>query len=97
MVSAEHRVTAGLSVVEAADERYLSLAVSPDVQVLVVADHEGAAHPVVWVVPGPARGADDALGHDVRSYDSPCASTSSAARSAGCWDADVRSRGRMSS
>ena len=39
--------------------------------VLVVADHEGAAHPVVWVAPGPGRIVYDALGHDVRSYDSP--------------------------
>lgn len=71
VVSAEHPITAGLGVVEADDERYLSLAVSPDVQVLVVADHEGAAHPVVWVAPGPGRVVYDALGHDVRSYDSP--------------------------
>ena len=48
-----------------------SLRVSPDVQVLVVADHDGTAHPVVWVAPGPGRIVYDALGHDVRSYDSP--------------------------
>ena len=71
VVSAGHPITAGLSFVEAADERYLSLAVSPDVHVLVVADHEGAAHPVAWVAPGLARVVYDALGHDVRSYDSP--------------------------
>ena len=40
-------------------------------QVLVVADHDGTAHPVVWVAPGPGRIVYDALGHDVRSYDSP--------------------------
>ena len=31
----------------------------------------GTAHPVVWVAPGPGRVVYDALGHDVRSYDSP--------------------------
>ena len=46
-------------------------AAAPDVQVLVVADHEGTAHPVVWVAPGPGRIVYDALGHDLRSYDSP--------------------------
>ena len=71
MVDPTHPVTAGLSVVEAPDEQYLSLEVSPDVHVLVVAEHEGAPHPVVWVAPGPGRVVYDALGHDVRSYDSP--------------------------
>ncbi|KQY47118.1 ThuA domain-containing protein [Cellulomonas sp. Root137] len=71
VVDPTHPVTAGLSVVEAPDEQYLSLEVSPDVHVLVVAEHEGAPHPVVWVAPGPGRVVYDALGHDVRSYDSP--------------------------
>ncbi|WP_456844421.1 ThuA domain-containing protein [Cellulomonas sp. P5_C6] len=71
VVDPSHPVTAGLLVVEADDERYLDLEVAPDVQVLVVADHEGAEHPVVWVAPGPGRVVYDALGHDVRSYDSP--------------------------
>ncbi|WP_421734839.1 ThuA domain-containing protein [Cellulomonas sp.] len=71
VVDPSHPVSAGLSTVEALDEQYLSLEVSPDVHVLVVADHEGVAHPVVWVAPGPGRVVYDALGHDVRSYDSP--------------------------
>ena len=71
VVDAAHPVTTGLTTIEAADERYLSLDVAPGAQVLVVADHEGAPHPVVWVAPGPGRVLYDALGHDVRSYDSP--------------------------
>ena len=71
VVDAEHPVVAGLTEITADDEQYLSLEVSPGVQVLVVADHEGGSHPVVWVAPGPARVVYDALGHDVRSYDSP--------------------------
>ena len=70
-VVSDHTLVAGLSEITADDEQYLSLRVSPDVQVLVVADHEGVAHPVVWVAPGPGRIVYDALGHDVRSYDSP--------------------------
>ena len=70
VVDPAHPVTAGLSVVEAPDERYLELDVSPDAQVLVVADHEGVSHPVVWLAPGPGRVLYDALGHDLRSYDS---------------------------
>jgi len=70
-VVCDHPVVAGLREVTADDEQYLSLQVSPDVQVLVVADHDGTAHPVVWVAPGPGRIVYDALGHDVRSYDSP--------------------------
>ncbi|WP_315096416.1 ThuA domain-containing protein [uncultured Cellulomonas sp.] len=71
VVDPTHPVTQGLSVVEAPDEQYLALDVSPDAHVLVVADHEGVAHPVVWVAPGPGRVLYDALGHDLRSYGSP--------------------------
>ena len=71
VVDDEHPVTAGMSVVHADDERYLDLVVSPESRVLLVADHAGVAHPVVWVAAGPRRVVYDALGHDVRSYDSP--------------------------
>jgi uncharacterized protein len=71
VVASDHPVVAGLSEISVQDEQYLSLDVSPDVEVLVVADHEGTAHPVVWVAPGPGRIVYDALGHDVRSYRSP--------------------------
>lgn len=70
-VVSDHPLVAGLTEVAAEDEQYLALRVSPDVQVLVVADHEGTAHPVVWIAPGPGRIVYDALGHDVRSYASP--------------------------
>jgi len=54
------------------DERYSFLRVSRDVRVLVTQRHDGADHPVVWVRDGAtARVVYDALGHDVRSYDSP--------------------------
>jgi type 1 glutamine amidotransferase len=71
VVDRSHPITADLPPLTADDEQYLALSVSPDVRALVVADHEGAEHPVVWVAPGPARVVYDALGHDVRSYDSP--------------------------
>ena len=71
VVDPSHPLVAGIDEVIADDEQYLSLRVSPDVHVLVVADHEGVSHPVVWVAPGPGRIVYDALGHDVRSYDSP--------------------------
>lgn len=70
-VVSEHPVVSGLSEISADDEQYLALQVRPDVHVLVVADHEGTAHPVVWIAPGASRIVYDALGHDVRSYDSP--------------------------
>jgi len=71
VVDAAHPICAGLTSVTADDERYLALQMVPDAQVLLVADHEGSSHPVVWVAPGPGRVVYDALGHDVRSYDSP--------------------------
>lgn len=71
VVAPDHPITSGLGPIQADDEQYLDLDVAPGVEVLVVASHDGAAHPVVWVAPGPARVVYDALGHDVRSYDSP--------------------------
>lgn len=69
-VVSEHPLVSGLTEISAEDEQYLALQVSPDVHVLVVADHEGESHPVVWIAPGPGRVVYDALGHDVRSYGS---------------------------
>ncbi|GEL96812.1 ThuA domain-containing protein [Cellulomonas terrae] len=70
-VVSEHALVSGLAEISVEDEQYLALQVAPDVDVLVVADHEGESHPVVWIAPGPGRVVYDALGHDVRSYDSP--------------------------
>ncbi|WP_255449045.1 ThuA domain-containing protein [Cellulomonas sp. JZ18] len=67
----EHPVTAGLAGVEAFDERYCDLVVDPGARVLLTTRHEGRDHPVVWVAPGPGRVLYDALGHDVRSWQSP--------------------------
>lgn len=61
----------GVRQVEAFDERYALLDVADDVEVLAVHEHEGRAEPVVWVNrAGGLRVVYDALGHDVRSYDS---------------------------
>jgi hypothetical protein len=69
-VDDEHPVTAGLAPFTAYDETYLDLVKEPGIRPLVVVDHEGTAHPVVWQGPGPARVIYDALGHDWRSFDS---------------------------
>ena len=60
----------GRSVIETTDEQYLDLRVDPASQALLVAEHDGAMHPVLWVAPGPGRVLYDALGHDVGAYDS---------------------------
>lgn len=70
-VDDEHPITAGLAPFTAVDESYLDLVLEPGIRPLVVVDHEGAAHPVVWEGPGPARLVYHALGHDPRSFDSP--------------------------
>ncbi len=69
-VDLEHPVTSGLRPFEAYDEAYLDLVTEPGICPLVVVDHDGATHPVVWQGPGPARVIYDALGHDWRSYES---------------------------
>ncbi|MDM7854450.1 ThuA domain-containing protein [Cellulomonas alba] len=76
-----HPVTAGLGPLAVVDERYADLEVDPGVRPLVLADVtadeasdrpvSAGAHPVVWVAPGPGRVLYDALGHDVRSFESP--------------------------
>lgn len=65
-----HPVTDRLDVVEAFDERYCRLQVSPTTRVLgTTLDDDGAVHPVLWVneVHG-GRSVYSALGHDVRSF-----------------------------
>ena len=67
-----HPVTDGLTSVEAFDERYCDLRVSPSSQVLgFVDDDEGEPHPALWVTEAHGgRTVYSPLGHDVRSYDS---------------------------
>ncbi len=69
-VDGEHPVTAGLAPFTAVDETYLDLAIAPGIRPLVVVEHEGVAHPVVWQGPGSSRVIADTLGHDARSFDS---------------------------
>lgn len=58
--------------VTAFDERYSYLTVADSSTVLLTQQHDGIDHPVVWVSGAPGvRCVYDALGHDVRSYDSP--------------------------
>ena len=58
--------------VTAVDERYSYLTVAGSSTVLLTQQHDGIDHPVVWVSGAPGvRCVYDALGHDVRSYDSP--------------------------
>jgi uncharacterized protein len=71
VVDREHPVTAGLHDVDAFDERYCDLDVAATSRVLLVTEHEGRDHPVVWVAGGPGRVLYDGLGHDLRSYASP--------------------------
>ncbi|AYF98183.1 ThuA domain-containing protein [Protaetiibacter intestinalis] len=67
-----HPITAGLVDVEAVDERYTALSVSPEVGVLAWHEEAGARHPLAWTHRvGGANVVYDALGHDERSYDSP--------------------------
>ena len=70
-VDDEHPVSAGLAPFTTYDEGYLALDLDPGIRPLVVTDHEGVAHPVVWQGPGPSRVIADSLGHDSRSFASP--------------------------
>lgn len=67
-VDDEHPVTAGLAPFTAYDEGYLDLDLDEGIRPLVVTDHDGVAHPVVWQGPGPSRVVVDTLGHDERSF-----------------------------
>ncbi|PWR10621.1 ThuA domain-containing protein [Micromonospora acroterricola] len=70
----EHPITAGLGDIEVHDERYtdLELVDGVDIGPLYVHDEGGATHPLVWArTVGDNRIVYNALGHDVRSYESP--------------------------
>lgn len=69
-VAAGHPVTDGLADVEAFDERYCRLRVTPGARVLgTTQDDDGAAQPVLWVNEAHGgRSVYSGLGHDVRSF-----------------------------
>jgi len=67
-----HPITAGLADFSLVDECYMGLAVDPDVVGLASHRHEGGTFPLLWAREhGRSRLVYDALGHDVRSYESP--------------------------
>lgn len=66
-----HPITAGLGDIEVFDERYSYLETEPGNIVLATHLHDDIEHPMVWArEAGNGRVVYDALGHDVRSYDS---------------------------
>jgi uncharacterized protein len=66
-----HPVVEGLDDFEVDDERYSYLETGPDITVLCEHEFEGRRHPLAWAKrSGRGRVVYDALGHDVRSYDS---------------------------
>ncbi|MEU8389512.1 ThuA domain-containing protein [Micromonospora sp. NPDC048842] len=70
----EHPISAGLGDFEVHDERYteLELVDGLDIEPLYVHDEGGDTHPLVWArTLGSSRIVYNALGHDVRSYESP--------------------------
>ncbi|WP_377527960.1 ThuA domain-containing protein [Micromonospora sp. GCM10011542] len=70
----DHPITRGLGDFEVYDERYtnLDLVDGSGIQPLYVHEEGGETHPLVWArTVGSSRIVYDALGHDVRSYESP--------------------------
>ena len=66
-----HPIVASLSGIDVFDEMYSYLEVEPGNTVLATHTYEDVVHPVAWTRDmGPGRIVYDALGHDVRSYDS---------------------------
>jgi type 1 glutamine amidotransferase len=71
MKSDAHPITGGLADIEVFDERYSYLELEPGNIVLATHRHDDLDHPMVWArEAGHGRVVYDALGHDVRSYDS---------------------------
>ena len=67
-----HPITAGLADFSLVDERYMGLAVDPDVVGLASHRHAGGTFPLLWAREyGRSRVVYDALGHDTRSYENP--------------------------
>jgi len=67
-----HPIVAGLTDFTLYDEMYSFLALHPGNVVLATHRYEGQDHPLAWArEAGLRRAVYDALGHDVRAYDSP--------------------------
>ncbi|GAA1055214.1 hypothetical protein GCM10017608_31470 [Agromyces luteolus] len=67
-----HAVREGLDDFTLEDERYSSLLLHDVIEPIAEHEQDGIRHPIVWAREiGPSRLVYDALGHDVRSYDSP--------------------------
>ena len=82
----EHPLVAGLDDFELVDEIYSFLDVAPDVEPLLTSSNGGADHPMLWTREAAGgRVAYDALGHDLRSFDSREHQT--ILRRAACWAA----------
>jgi len=89
-----HPVVADWTEWSTVDEAYSWLRVGEGVEVLLVHDFEGIAHPLCWVgAIGGRRVAYDALGHDVEAYESPAAADL-VARLAGWILQDANGSGR---
>lgn len=66
-----HPIVAGLGSIDVFDEMYSYLDVEPGNTILATHTYEDVVHPVAWAREvGPGRVVYDALGHDIRSYDS---------------------------
>jgi type 1 glutamine amidotransferase len=67
-----HPIVTGLTDIAVTDERYSYLETEPGNVVLATHEHDGLTHPMVWAREhGTGCAVYDALGHDIRSYDSP--------------------------
>lgn len=72
ITSDAHPVVAGMDGIGVFDEMYSYLEVEPGNTVLATHTYEDVVHPVAWAREvGPGRVVYNALGHDIRSYDSP--------------------------
>jgi type 1 glutamine amidotransferase len=66
-----HPIVDGMGDIEVFDERYSYLQTEPGNIVLATHRHDDIDHPMVWArESGNGRVVHDALGHDIRSYDS---------------------------
>ncbi|WP_353808996.1 ThuA domain-containing protein [Agromyces sp. SYSU T00194] len=67
-----HPIVAGADDFSLVDERYTDLVLGEHVEPLVEHTYDGERHPLVWArETGRTRLVYDALGHDLRSYESP--------------------------